>query len=114
MLSKNRVHLLCVSTVPLFVILSGYFLLHKEYLYSLLSLGGVVLCMETRVRMGYRGPRKALFVIHLICCIGLLMGLVTLIISPAYEWMYMLSSVLFGGMVGTGALLIRQSWHPVY
>ncbi|MDB4992418.1 MAG: hypothetical protein JWL75_663 [Parcubacteria group bacterium] len=116
--TKNRIHLICISLVPVFILLSGYFLLTHAYGYSLISLLGIVLCMETRVRMGYRGPRKTAFAMHMACNAALIASLIllsTLHLLPwVLVWVVPIAYFAFLGMVVTGIVLIKQSWHPVY
>jgi hypothetical protein len=101
----NLATLLAVSLL----ILSGSFLLSGDYAYSLYTLLGVVLCMEARVRMGFRNARKKLFYVHLTSSV-LLIALLTFLMRGygAYS-LQPLALFLFAVMTVTGGTLLYRS-----
>jgi len=113
MRSKTRLNVLCLALTPLFGLLALSFLATHQYGYSLLSLLGIVACMETRVRLGYRSPRGALFAMHLACASALVLALVLLMLDAKPLWSAPLALVAFVGMAISGGLLIRRSWRPL-
>ncbi len=114
MYPKSRINTLCLALLPFFVLLVGYFLFTSRPLYALISLVGIMGCVKMRVRMGYRGPRKILFAAHMACTFTFVIALILLLVTgpSMHLWVRSLSHISFFGMVVTGALLIRQSWHP--
>lgn len=110
MMTKDRANAACISLTPIFVTLSGLFLVLHDFLFALLCLGGIVACMETRVRMGYRGPRKAMFAAHLALCSAYIVALILLIVGLRAPWLLPLAWLSFFGMTASGAVLLRQSW----
>lgn len=71
----------------------------------------VILCMETRVRMGYRLPRKRLFMSHMMTAVpGLILLTANLFFTvPSYVFP-LAAAFLFAGIV-SGALLFHQGWQ---
>lgn len=68
----------------------------------------VILCMESRVRMGYRMKRGALFAFHLATAIpGFLLLSAALFFSFP---VYLLSVFLLLGALVSGSLLFYRSW----
>jgi len=111
MRTKTRLNALCLALTPLFGLASLYFLGVHHYAYSLLALLGIVACMETRVRLGYRSRRGAFFAMHLACASALVAALLLLIAHSLSVWAYPLAVASFIGMAATGAVLIRRTWH---
>lgn len=112
--TKSALNAACLTFLPIFVLLSGYFLFSAQYLYSLVSLAGIVVCVRTRLFMGYRGTRGIVFRVHLACSGALLALLAALWLAPAYVWLAPLAYAAFISMVATGIALVKGSWHPLY
>ncbi len=115
MLSKARINLLCTVPVPLLVLWVGYLLFAGSYLFAFLPLAGIVLCMEARVRIGYRSRRGALFVFHLACAAGFIFALAYLAFASGEAVSLTPLTAAYAtlaGMTLSGAVLIRRSWRP--
>lgn len=69
-----------------------------------------VLCIETRVRMGYRLPRGPLFWTHLCVAIPfcILLSSISFVMLPA--WLGYLCFVLFCVTLGTGVVLFGRGF----
>ncbi len=89
--------------------LSGAYLLLDLYWYALIALAVTVVCMETRVRLGFRNPRKARFYIHLVASIGLLATLYALTRMPQHAALTVLAYLCFIVMAVSGGILLHRT-----
>jgi len=111
--SKTRLNALCLALTPILGLAAIYLLATHRYGWALLALFGIVACMETRVRLGYRSIRGAVFAAHLACASALVVALILLIMDVQPLWSHPLAVVAFIGMAASGAVLIRRSWQPL-
>lgn len=111
MKAKDRANAACVLIAPVLAAVSAYFLYSDRFALALIAILGSVVCMETRVRMGYRGPRQVIFAAHLALSVAYLAALISLLIGMHALWLTPLAWFSFLGMAVSGALLLRQSWN---
>lgn len=117
---KYRMYLV-LSIIALAAISAGsYFMLH-----TLLATNGSLathkaafacflisaLCIEGRVRMGYRLSRGTLFWTHLSAAIPFFTLLGVLAFIPLAPWLSVLCFVVFLATLGTGAVLFSRSYE---
>jgi len=112
MTAKSALNAICIALLPFLLLFSGFFLVTDQFLFSLIALLVIVVCMETRVRMGYRGARGVTFYLHLACSAALLVLLV-LFIQDIWLWLVPVAYAAFVGMLISGFRLIRKSWNQV-
>jgi hypothetical protein len=111
MTAKARINVLCMTLGAALGLLSGYLLYNGQFVLSLVAIMGTVACMETRVRMGYRSPRRTIFAAHLALSIAYLIALAHLSFGMHEPWVTPLAWFSYAGMALSGAILIRRSWH---
>lgn len=78
---------------------------HRAALISFLIL---TLCIETRVRMGFKLPRGLLFASHMLAAIPFFLLLCALSFLTLPHWLTYLAFVLFCATLGTGAVLFSH------
>lgn len=94
---------------PVLLGMTGYFLATAAYAAAFWSMVAIVLCMETRVRMGWRQPRPHSFWLHVAAGAALLLALGALALWPMPAWMpFVAAALLLVVALGGGALLWRQ------
>lgn len=109
MTAKERVSRACIFLGCAFLILAAAFLLMGRFAYTLCALVGVVLCMELRVRLGYRMPRRSLFYVHLVAS-ALTVGLLSLLaFGFRHAWLLGAAYLCFGALAMTGAILLYRN-----
>jgi hypothetical protein len=79
-----------------------------QYRYAFYSFAVVALCIELRVRMGYRLQRTSLFRLHLSCAVPLfiLLAVLAYVLLPA--WISLLEGFLFAIVLCTGVILYTR------
>jgi hypothetical protein len=79
-----------------------------QYRYAFYSFTVVAVCIELRVRMGYRLQRTALFWLHLSCAIPLfvLLAVLAFVLLPA--WVSISEGILFAIVLCTGVVLYTR------
>ena len=68
----------------------------------------VALCIEGRVRLGYRLVRTRLFWVHFSCAVPFLLLLGTLALLSLPVWISYLQLILFLIVLGTGSVLFHR------
>jgi hypothetical protein len=99
-----------ISTIraPVALGVSLFFMFAGEYRLSLAALVLVVLCMEMRVRLGYRLPRGSMFWSHIAFAVPLFCALAMLGFYTQSTWLAVLAPVLFAGLLVTGGALFYK------
>ena len=68
----------------------------------------IIICIESRVRMGYRLPRGLLFGIHLSCSIPFFLLLGIIAFFPVAIWLIYIADILSIIMITTGIILFTR------
>jgi hypothetical protein len=106
---RNFMGMLTMALAPLLVGAAGYWLFSAHYRLALIASVFVVLCMELRVRLGWRLPRKPLFVLHVLVGVTLLVCLVLLAWRPMPAWLLWVAGMLLTYIaLDGGAKLVEQ------
>ena len=118
--TNYRANRLLSSAALAAILAASYFMLRAlsadeaarmlEYRATFLAFLIIVLCMEVRVRMGFRLPRGRLFVIHLIAAIPFLLLLGALSFMSLAPWADLLCFALFLVTLGTGSVLFGRNY----
>lgn len=117
---KYRINFL-ISAVALAAILAAVYFMFRalsvdgvarmlEYRATFVAFLIIVLCMEARVRMGFRLPRGKLFAIHLIAAVPFILLLGTLSFMALAPWADLLCLALFLVTLGTGSVLFGKNY----
>ena len=106
---RNFIGSLTLLFAPLLIGAAAYFLYIGMYLSAFVSVLCVVVCMELRVRAGWRMPRALSFYAHVLAGAALLASLGALAWRPMPEIIVWLAAwlLLFVALSG-GRLLVRQ------
>jgi hypothetical protein len=93
--------------------LAGAYILLGYYPYALYALLAAVVCMEIRVRLGFRNPRKVLFWAHIAASVLLVGTLILIVRSSATSFLRILAIASYFVSVVAGGILLSRT-HRAY
>lgn len=98
-----------MALAPVLVGLTAFWLVSAHYLAAFVAAVLIPMCMEMRVRAGWRMMRSWHFPLHVAAGVSLIVSLALLAFTHAPAWMPLVAAVcLVAVSLGGGALLVRQ------